>query len=218
MIFLPLKWERSKTLKNQDSINAGMVIRKIKHMLSHDEVVETLQNKVQESIEKVESLLNTVKSQQEEQAKLTTQVLELHKNHKKLSKQLEESTTQVEIASEKIGRVMSEILLFKPKIEKELSAKFETTLQAHLDETTKEINIETSEHKKTQELALQTQEAQEKLLVQVEKLSSITSSLNAKDFELSQHAKQLHLKDQEKLQLMKRVDDLEKLLAKMKRK
>lgn len=193
-----------------------MVLDKIKNMLSHDEVVEKLQEKVQESLDKVEHLTVTVSKQQEEQEKLLEQVKDLHKDHKKLSKQLQESTEQIEVAHQKLGRAVSELLIFKPKLEKGLADKFESTLQSHLDQTTKDLSLDVKEHQKTQELATKTQEAQALLLKEVQKLQEITKNLNAKDFELSKHAKELHLKDQEKLRLMKRVDDLEKLLAKMK--
>ena len=194
-----------------------MVLGKIKNLLSHDEVIVELQNKIKESVDKITTLTQTVSNQQDEQEKLLEQVKSMTKEHKKFSKQIIEAQEQIEIANKKLGRAVSEILILKPKLEKELVGKFEKTLQEHLNTATKELKIEVEEHKKAQDILSKTQVEQEKLLKELTKLSQITSNLKAEDFELSKHAKELHLKDQEKLRLMKRVDDLEKMLAKMKR-
>lgn len=193
-----------------------MVLDKIKNMFSHDEVIVELQDKIKESMKKIEELTSAVKDQQVEQEKLLTQVKELSKDHKTLSKSMKESYEHIEIASEKISRVVGELLVFKPKLEKELAQKFQDTLQKQLDVVTTDLKVDVKEHKKAQDLIEKTHSEQEKLLKEITKLQEIVKGIDAKDFELSKHAKELHLKDQEKLRLMKRVDDLEKMLAKMK--
>ncbi len=195
-----------------------MVIGKIKNMFSHDEVIEKLSATIKESSLKIESLAKVVEEQQNEQEKLLAQVKELSKDHKALSKLLKESYSHLEESSKKISRVVSEIVVIKPRLEKELIGKFESTLAKQLEESTKELALNTNEHTQAQELIKKTYEEQEKLLKEITKLQKVTTGIKAKDFELSKHAKELHLKDQEKLRLMKRVDDLEKMLAKMKRK
>ncbi|MCA9478451.1 MAG: hypothetical protein KC535_04870 [Nanoarchaeota archaeon] len=195
-----------------------MVLNKIKNMLSHDEVIEALENKVKESLEKVNALTSTIDQWQEEQKKLSELTTHLLKDQQKLTKQVQKSQEQIEIAQEKLNRAVSEILIFKPKLEKDLAGKFEQTLQKQLDEATKDLNVDVDEHKKAQDILSRTQESQKQLLKEITSLQDIAKHLKAEDFALSKHAKELHLKDQEKLRLLKRVDDLEKLLAKMKRK
>lgn len=193
-----------------------MVLGKIKDLLSHDDVIVKLQDKIKESVEEVKKLTRTVNSQQEEQEKLISQIKELTTENKKSSKLFTTSIKDIETANTKISRVVSEIILIKPKLEKELIGKFEKTLQEHLNNTTKELTIDIKEHKKAQEMLTKTQSEQEKLLKEITKMREISEKLKPTDFELSKHAKEILINDQEKLRLMKRVDDLEKLLARMK--
>ncbi len=56
-----------------------------------------------------------------------------------------------------------------------------------------------------------------KVMESVDKLRQISSEIKKEDFELTKYASELHKNDKEKLNLMRKIDVLEKLVAKQRR-
>lgn len=194
-----------------------MVLNKIKSALAADDKIHALEEQFEKLAQQAEKSEKAVAKQQEQMIALTDSVKELLREQKKLSKQLESQNNTIESSVKQFNKAVSELSLFKPKLEKEVVTTFQKELQTKVDAIVKDLQLDSSSRNDALK-SLQTQINQSaKIADSISELHAVIKNIKAKDFELTEHEKTLRKNDQEKMRLTKRVDQLESMLAKMKR-
>lgn len=193
-----------------------MVLEKVRQTFGSNRLNE-LDEKVKLIHQRVKGLSQHVKEDKDAYNQLKTTITELSLEQVKLHNQLTETAEKVKKSAEQVTKVTTELALFKPRLEKSMTESFQKAIEQELATTTNKINAEAAGFSQAKEIFKKHIEASKDANKAIEKLKIIADSLNEKDFELSKHAKQLELQDKEKLKLMQRIDQLESILAKMKR-
>jgi hypothetical protein len=116
-----------------------------------------------------------------------------------------------------INNLTIELSLFKPSMQQTILNKTTSLLEQELAIASNKISAEVSgfslAKKSFKEVVKQVKSMESEIL----RLQELTKSIEEKDFDLQKYAFELDKNDRQKLELMKRVDDLERMLAKMKR-
>jgi len=151
-------------------------------------------------IASLRSLLTDLGSQQKQILKQSKETIE---STKELQQNIEESISSIKVISSTIQNNLV------TKISDEL-ARLSEEVQEKLGGSEKvKAEVELTASKITEELTT--------LKTEISKLSTISSKINAKDFELTQVAKHLIKEDTEKLRLMNEVDKLQRMVGGMRR-
>lgn len=151
----------------------------------------------------IASLRTLLGSLSAQQAQILTQSKETIESTKELQQNVEESISSIKVISSTIQNNLT------TKISEDL-AKLSSEVQEKLGGSVKvKAEVELTAAKITEELTT--------LKTEISKLSTISSKINAKDFELTQVAKHLIKEDTEKLRLMNEVDKLQRMVGGMRR-
>lgn len=186
-------------------------------------------NDSEEAIEQVEYLLKRLQrevkktsreleEQQEKNITLIKHIEELNKQHSILSQEVEATNLKLKEATKQIEKATSEIQVFKPSVETKLINQITQKLESELANATNKINAEANGFAQAKEVFSKHLKQSKETIDEMEKLKTVISKIDEKDFTLEAYAKQLDKNDREKVKLLKRIDELESMLAKMKRK
>jgi chromosome segregation ATPase len=178
-----------------------------------------------EEIEKLISELgNRIQSQNVEIAKLKETneelAIELDDSRNSLKSFSEELKTACEGIKQSDNNLKNEITdfkLFVSKIKKDILTELTAEFSREMKETTVGIyaDLESFRELKNEADLLKAQTSQMKQ--EMAKLIEISSKIRSADFELAKYSRLIEEGDKEKLELMRKIDTLERLVAKQRR-
>jgi len=176
----------------------------------NSEEKEQLQEEIGKLRREIKKSVREGTEQKEEIEKITKEVKEILKEQKEINK-------TIKINSELLNKTIADLALFKPQVEKKLLRDTTQTIEKELGEVINTVNAQASGFSQAKETLNKHLNKSKELFIEQDKLKTIISSMKAKDFELEKYAKELAKNDKNKLEMMKRIDELETMIAKMKR-
>ena len=186
------------------------MIQKIKDLMNVKELIDEVNNKVNSHSETVGSLNNEI-------AELKAHLSEIKSNQKEFVTNFKENVDVIKRVREDFEKEMYRFKGLKEKTQKSIMDKFEEELQKELklqmESLKKDYGSYEEVKKGLNDVAIKLGSLNEDII----KFTNISSSIKEKDFEMEKFAKQLLERDQEKLNLIRKIDTLEKLVARMRR-
>jgi len=141
------------------------------------------------------------------------QIIELNTENNKALRQIKNDTGALKNFKDELKKELYEFKLFKKEIKKKFSEQIEKDISTIRESMKKDVSGFNDTKNK---LDLKLNQV-EKLDQEIKKLTTITKGINAADFELSKHKKNLDNNEKEKLELLRKIDNLERLVAKLRR-
>ncbi len=118
---------------------------------------------------------------------------------------------------EDLSREVYDFKLLKAQLQKKLLDKFEEELKQELNINMETMRKDISDYGEMRNSVREMMKKMELTKQEMGKWLDISGSIKAADFELHKFARQLQHSDQEKLELMRKIDTLERLVSKMRR-
>lgn len=192
----------------------------LKKMISNgsNEAIEQVEYLLKRLQREVKKTTKELEEQQEKNITLIKHVEELNKQHAILSQEVETTNQKLKEATKQIEKATSEIQVFKPSVETKLINQLTQKMEAELANATNKIYAEANGFAQAKEIFSKHLKQSKETVEEMEKLRAVISKIDEKDFTLEEYAKQLDKNDREKVKLLKRIDELESMIAKMKRK
>lgn len=190
---------------------------KLKGLFSNGKEKEELDEQLKTLSRKIKTATRSIQDQEQILKNSIKDVHIIKEEQEQLALKTKELVKELETATKTLNKATSELSLFKPKLEKELLTKFTQNIEKELANTTNKIHAESNGFNFAKEVFTKNIEQSKELMKEIEKLQTISKNIKEKDFTLEKYAKEINNKDQEKLRLLKRIDQLESMLAKMKR-
>ena len=132
-------------------------------------------------------------------------------------KNFKENLTVIKNLREDFGKELYEFKLLKGQLQRKILDKFEEELQKDLEISREALKKDTEDYtelrKKVSEILLSVSMTNK----EINKFMEISKSIRKEDFELTKFARQLIDMDREKLELMRKIDTLERLVSKIRR-
>jgi chromosome segregation ATPase len=184
------------------------MLQKIKELMHVKELIDDISNKTNLYSQTINILKNDISA-------LKNDISGLKSLQDGLLTTLRTDLKEIDEVKESLKKELYEFNLLKSHLQNKILEKFERELEKEL-----RINLEKlrTEHKEYDD-------AKKQLETVIKKTSEISSLLNniaeigknikKEDFELTKYANQIWNADKEKLELMKKIDTLERLIAKM---
>ena len=139
------------------------------------------------------------------------------KNHEEFFTNFSGDLELMKDSRKELNDAIYDFKVLKNKLQNQVIEKFEEELKKELS-----LNVEVlrNDFKSYEELKLKLSSLLDEVKSvssEVSKFKEISSEIKKGDFELAKHAQNLRKADQEKLELMRKIDTLEKLISKMRR-
>ena len=183
---------------------------KFKDMVHATEHVDKLNDKFEELIQTVETHTEAVKS-------LKTEIDALKDSQGKLVERVKQDAHEFSTIKEDLRKEIVDFKIIKSKLEKSMIDSFEEQIKTELIPKFSRLETHVKRFEELGEQVRAIGSRVTKLSEEIAKFTEISSNIKKADFDLVNHARQLHEMDQEKLRLMQRIDTLEKMIGKMRR-
>jgi len=186
------------------------MIQKIKDALLVKEQLAVLKNEVIGQAQ-------TVAGFKEEMQEFKESFEEVKTAQREILQSLKNDIPSLKASREALEKEVYDFKLLKSQLQNNLLKKFEEELEKELQVNTSKIQEDLKDfesmHEKVSALVSKT----DSVSGEIDKFTEISSKIKKGDFDLSKFARDLEKSDGEKLMLMKKIDTLERLLAKMRR-
>ena len=186
------------------------MLQKIKDLMKAKEEIDKINKNVEENSRIISELKNELSS-------LNKGLTDVKQNQNEFLKNFKENLLVIKNLKEDFSRELVEFKLLKGQLQRKIIDKFEEELQKDLEinreALKKDIDDYTELRKKAAEILSKLNLTKE----EIEKFIEISKSIKKEDFELTKFARNLFEMDKEKLELMRKIDTLERLVSKIRR-
>ena len=186
------------------------MLQKIKDLMRAKEEIDVINRNIEENskiISELKDELNSLKKELMENKKIQDEFLKNFKENLAVIKNLRED----------FGKELVEFKLLKGQLQKKILEKFEEELQKDLKVNRESLMKDAEDYS---ELRKKVAEILSKLNLttgEIDKFTEISRNIRKEDFELTKFARHLLDMDREKLELMRKIDTLERLVSKIRR-
>ncbi len=186
------------------------MLQKIKDLMQIKELIDGI-NKT------VESHSNDVNSLKHELSELNKQLNEIKGSQTEFLTNFKDNLGIINESKESLRKEVYDFRLLKAQTQKNILEKFEEELSNELKLYSERLKNDLSEYNKLKEQTSATLTQIKSLSDEINKFTEISKNIKKEDFELTRFSSQLLQADKEKLELMRKIDTLERLISKMRR-
>ena len=187
------------------------MLQKIKDLMKVKEDIDLINKNIEEN----SKLISDLKMQLES---LKSELIETKKMQKEFLHNFKENFFVIKNLREDFGKEIYEFKLLKGQLQRKILEKFEEELQKDLEVNREALQKDVEDYnelrKKVNELLSRLNLTSEEM----NKFIEISRNIKKEDFELTKFARHLMEMDREKLELMRKIDTLERLISKIRRK
>ena len=186
------------------------MIQKIKSLFEIEEKISEINSKINDSNAKISELSNSFDN-------FKNKFSEVKNAQDELLKNLKDNIDAIKSLRSDFEKELYEFNLIKSQMQKKILDKFEQELQKDLELNREALKKDVEDYdalrRNMGDVALRLKSANEGIM----KFIEISRNIKKEDFELTKFARQLFDADREKLELMRKIDNLERLVSKMRR-
>ena len=189
------------------------MIQKIKGLMRIKEEIDKINDKLNNTTEIVDNLKNEVTTLKEQ---INNQISNINKNSE-LLKNFDENINLMNNIKDNFEKELFDFKLLKSPTKRTILEMFEEELQKELQLRLGSLNKDAEEYNELKKLIANISLKVNTLSGEIDKFVNISQNLKEKDFEMTHFAKQLLELDKEKLELMRKIDSLQRLVSRMRR-
>jgi len=186
------------------------MIQKIRDLLKTKEEMDLINKNIEENnklISELKTELELLKRELNENQKIQLEFLRNFKENLNIIKNLKED----------FGKELVEFKLLKGQLQRKILDKFEEELQKDLEINREALKKDAEDYNKLREKVAEILSRINMTSEEINKFMDISKNIKKEDFELTKFARHLIEMDKEKLELMRKIDTLERLISKIRR-
>ena len=174
------------------------------------EDIDLINNNIEENNKLISGLKDELES-------LKKDLMENKKLQDDFLKNFKENLTIIKNLREDFGKELVEFKLLKAQLQRKILDKFEEELQKDLEVNREALKKDTQDYNELRKKVAEILSRLNMTSEEINKFIEISKSIKKEDFELTKFARHLLEMDREKLELMRKIDTLERLVSKIRR-
>ena len=186
------------------------MIQKIKDLMQIKELIDGINTQVGSHSKDVNSL-------KEELSLLNKGLSEVKGNQTEFLSNFKDNLEMINECKESLRKEVYDFKLLKAQTQKNLMEKFEEELGKELKVYSEKLKTDLNGYNKLKEETALMLAQIKGISDEINKFTEVSKNIKKEDFELTKFANQLLEADKEKLELMRKIDTLERLISKMRR-
>ena len=186
------------------------MLQKIKGLMQVKDDLEVIDKNIQENNKIISEL-------KEELNSLKKELIETKKEQYEFLKSLRENVNIIKNLREDFGRELVEFKLLKGQLQRKILDKFEEELQKDLEVNREALRKDAEDYNELRKKVAEIVSRLNLTTEEINKFIEISKNIKKEDFELTKFARHLIEMDRDKLELMRKIDTLERLVSKIRR-
>src|SRR3989338_1070716 len=186
------------------------MLQKIKGLMRAKEEIDAISRNIAENSRIVSELKDELNS-------LKKELAETKKSQDEFLKSFKENLFVIKNLREDFGKEIYEFKLLKSQLQKKILEKFEEELQKDLEVNRDSLKKDADDYNELRKKVAEILSGLNLTGNEISKFIEISRSIKKEDFELTKFARHLLDMDREKLELMRKIDTLERLVSRIRR-
>ena len=186
------------------------MLQKIKDMMKAKEDIDLINKNLEEN----NKLISELKTQLGE---LNKELSETKDSQLEFLDGFKENISAIKNLRENFGKEIYEFKLLKSQLQRKILDKFEEELKKDLETNRESLRKDAEDYNESRKKLSEILSKLNLTGEEISKFIDISKNIKKEDFELTKFARQLTDMDREKLELMRKIDTLERLISKMRR-
>ena len=186
------------------------MITKIKELMDVKSNLEELNKSVSDNNKTISEL-------KEELSQLKSELSEIKGNQKEFLKAFKDDLGVIHNLRDDFGRELFEFKLLKGQLQRKILDKFEEELQKDLGMNRELLKKDVEDYNDLRKKVMEIMSKVSLTSEEIGKFIDISRNIKKEDFELTKFARHLIEMDREKLDLMRKIDNMERLVSKIRR-
>ena len=186
------------------------MLQKIKDLMKTKEDIDLINKNIGENSKIISDLKVELES-------LRKELIETKKTQDEFLKNFKENLFVIKNLKEDFGKEIYEFKLLKSQLQKKILEKFEEELQKDLEVNRDALKKDTEDYNELRKKVAEILSRLNLTTEEINKFTEVSKSIKKEDFELTKFARHLLDMDREKLELMRKIDTLERLVSKIRR-
>ena len=190
------------------------MIQKIKDLITIKEQIDVIKNNLNyttNSMNDLKTEIGTLKQQ------INEDISSINDKNNEFFKNFDENLNLIKTTKQNFEKELFDFKLLKSQMQKKIIEKFEDELDKELKIQIGTLRTDADSYNELKENITKIADKVNNLSEEINKFTAISSSIKKEDFELTRFANQLREADKEKLELMEKINTLERLVSKMRR-
>lgn len=193
------------------------MIQKFRDLLKVSENLEKVDNKLNVLHEETNFLKKNFEDIKESVNRVFDTLGEVSRVHDRMLKAFTGDLKEISDIKEKFREELFNFKLLKNEMQKQITSKFAEELEKEVEQRKEELKLDTGNYIKAKESIEGFAKELGAVKEELRKWVDISSRVKAADFELVRFAAKLKGAESEKLELMQKVDTMERLVGKLRR-
>jgi chromosome segregation ATPase len=190
------------------------MIQKIRDLIETKEHIDQIKNNLKYTTNSVSELKNEINSLREN---VNASIDDMGAKNAEFLKEFKENTEIISNVRHDFEKEIFQFKLLKAQLQKKILEKFEEELDQELKLQMDNLKSDSEIYNELKENIKEISAKVNGLSGEIEKFKAISQNIKREDFELTKFAKHLLEMDKEKLELMRKIDTLERLVSKIRR-
>ena len=190
------------------------MIQKIKDLMAMNEKIDVIKNNINHTSNSMDSLKAEVQSLKQQ---INENISDISDKNNEFFKNFDENVNLIKNIRHDFEKELFQFKLLKSQMQKQIIEKFEEELGKELKIQIDNLKNDSESYNELKENLNKITDKVNNLGGEISKFTEISRNIKKEDFELTRFADKVLEMDREKLELMNKVDTLERLVSKMRR-
>ncbi|MFH0868380.1 MAG: hypothetical protein V1831_03630 [Candidatus Woesearchaeota archaeon] len=190
------------------------MIQKIKDLMTIKDQIDVIKNNITHTSNSVDSLKDEVHALKEQ---IDENISTVSDKNNEFFKNFDENISIIKGLRHDFETELFDFKLLRSQMQKKIIDKFEEELGKELKMQTEKLQADAESYNELKENITGISNKVNNLSEEINKFIEISKNIKKEDFELTRFANQLAETDREKLELMHKIDALERLVSKVRR-
>ena len=193
------------------------MIGKVKDLMRSGEGIEQINKQIAEQKREMQELKDTISDMKKEIRSSIKEMTKLAELNLKIKENNEECAYELSKDSKELRSAVDDFKVMKSRMQNKVFDEISRSFKSKLDDEIEKIRRDMNDFALAKENVERVLGEVSKLSMKIEEFNAVAQNIKQEDFELSKFANKIFAEDKNKLELMKRIDNLEKLIAKQRR-
>ncbi|MFH1849035.1 MAG: hypothetical protein ABH879_02505 [archaeon] len=176
-----------------------------------------IKDEIQDIKVAISSNTDAIKGFEDQFSRFTKEFADVREKQRELISSLSRDINVIRGSSEELKEQVYEFKVLKSTLQRKILSKFEEEIKDTVRESRERLEIDTSEYDQVKDNIKKASETFAELGAQISKYIEIGRQIKKEDYELDKFAKQILKADREKIELIRKIEVLERLISKERR-
>ena len=193
------------------------MLKNIRDLVKIGKLIDKIEDKVSNNTESIDKMTGTVNELKKDLESFSSEIKKLKEHQTSVLDDFEKEMVKIKKLVIDFKSSIYEVSVFRKDAFLQLLKRFDEDIKKEIQDSTKDLKASSLHYSALKEELSNISKRTRDVSAEIDKFVKISHKIKQGDFELNKFATQLKTMDKEKLNLLRKIDNLERLVGRMRR-